>query len=616
MVSPSRGRTLSPPRSLLLALLALAGACGDSQPAQEAAGGDQAAGAGPQVGLPDEALARGLDYVNRSGDAAKTDILAANGAGVALLDLERDGDLDVVFGQGLASLSQVLDGPGADLEVFRNLGDGTFERVPGPGLSGWWTGLATGDIDGDGDTDLVAGGYGGLAVLLQGADGSLELAHSLAGESPATRILPGETREPGAAPWWVTSVALFDADRDGQLDLYAGQYLELDPVAPVIGKIESGAFAVPCRWKGHEVYCGPRGLKAQPDRCFRGLGDGSFVETTSAWLADAPLGYTLAVLPSDVDADGDVDLLVANDSSENLLLVNDGTGAFNNHGYEAGIAFSADGNPEAGMGLACGDVNRDGLFDYAVTNFSDEPTSLYLGSEIGFENATFRYGLSSQTRALLSWSAHLADLDGDGWLELFTANGHVYPQADEELTGTSYGQRDTLWRMGPEPRAVPILADGASSILAAQSGTRGVALGDLDGDGWPDLVLARIDGPCALGMDRMARSNHGLVLHLSGPATPSAEPPRTPRDASGARAFLVVGEGAEEFTLMRELQTSQGYQSASSPALHFGLGSSMRYEHLAVRWPSGALTELPAGSADRALWIEEGRGVVREEPLP
>ncbi len=604
----SKGRALPSSPGLWLALVLLAGGCGGSQPAP---GGSDTEG---RNGLPDEALARGLDYVNRSGDAAKTDILAANGAGVALIDLERDGDLDVVFAQGLDSLRQVLSGPGADLEVFRNLGDGTFERAPGPGLSGWWTGLATGDVDGDGDTDLVAGGYGGLEVLLQEADGTLRAGRSLMTRD-AARITPGADREPGSPPLWVTSVALFDADRDGRLDLYAGQYLELDPLEPIVGEIEVGAFSMPCRWKGHEVYCGPRGLIPQPDRVFRGLGDGSFVETTSEWLADAPVGYTLAVLPSDVDADGDVDLLVANDSSENLLLVNDGSGHFTNHGYEAGIAFSADGNPEAGMGLACGDVNRDGLFDYVVTNFSDEPTSLYLGSELGFENATFRYGLSSQTRALLSWSAHLVDLDGDGWLELFTANGHVYPQADEELTGTSYGQRDTLWRLGPEPRAVPVSADDSGSILASESGTRGVAVGDVDGDGWPDLVLARIDGPCALGMDRMAGSHHGLVLHLAGPATPAAEPPRTPRDASGARAFLVVGSGTGEFTLVRELQTSQGYQSASSPALHFGLGAATRYEHLAVRWPSGALTELPAGSADRALWIEEGRGIVREESL-
>ena len=614
MVSLPRGLAPSPSPALLLALMALAAGCGGSQePAKQAGAGSRDAASPP--GLPDEAATRGLDYLNRSGDGQKTDILAANGAGVALLDLESDGDLDVVFAQGLGSLQQVVTGPGADLEVFRNLGDGTFERAPGPGLSGWWTGLATGDIDGDGDADLVAGGYGGLEVLLQESDGSLRAVHSLSGPAPGARITPGEERAAGSFPEWVTSVALFDADRDGVLDLYAGQYLQLDPVAPVRGAIKSGALSVPCRWKGHEVYCGPRGLVPQPDRTFRGLGDGSFVETTSSWLADIPVGYTLAVLPSDVDADGDVDLLIANDSSENLLLINDGSGSFLNYGYEAGIAFSADGNPEAGMGLACGDVNRDGLFDYVVTNFSDEPTSLYLGSELGFENATFRYGLSSQTRALLSWSVHLVDLDGDGWLELFTANGHVYPQADEELTGTRYGQADTLWRLGPDLRATPIAAAAPDSILSPESGTRGAALGDVDGDGWPDLVLARIDAPCALGMNRMAGSPHGLVLHLSGPETPAPGAPRTPRDASGARAFVVIEQGGEEVTLVRELQTSQGYQSASSPALHFGLGAAEGYEHLAVRWPSGALTELPPGTADRALWIEEGRGLVREEPL-
>ncbi len=185
----SKGRALPSSPGLWLALVLLAGGCGGSQPAP---GGSDTEG---RNGLPDEALARGLDYVNRSGDAAKTDILAANGAGVALIDLERDGDLDVVLAPGRDSLRPVLSGPGADLEVFRNLGDGTFERAPGPGLSGWWTGLATGDVDGDGDTDLVAGGYGGLEVLLQEADGTLRAGRSLMTRD-AARITPARTASP------------------------------------------------------------------------------------------------------------------------------------------------------------------------------------------------------------------------------------------------------------------------------------------------------------------------------------------------------------------------------------------------------------------------------------
>ncbi|MCB9914302.1 MAG: CRTAC1 family protein [Planctomycetes bacterium] len=595
-------------------VLALASCAEELAPVPPPVARGAAPATAPRDDLVDEAAARGLDYVNRSGDAAKTDILAANGAGVALLDLEGDGDLDVVFAQGLASLAQAVTGPGADLEVFRNVGGGRFERAPGPGLSGWWTGLATGDVDGDGDADLVAGGYGALVVLLQDADGALHLARDLCADEPA-RLVPGAERAVGAPPPWVTSVALFDADRDGALDLYAGLYLDLDPLAPVLHEVGEGPLAVPCRWKEHEVYCGPRGLVPQPDRFYAGDGAGGFVERTRAALGALPAGYTLAVLPSDVDDDGDVDVLVANDSSENRLLVNDGAGHFEDRGYEAGIALSMEGNPEAGMGIACGDVDRDGRFDYAVTNFSDEPTALYLGSELGFENATFRYALGRETRALLSWSAHLVDFDGDGWLELFTTNGHVYPQADLPLSGTSYGQPDTLWRLGPEPRAVPVAPRDARSLLAPATGSRGAAIGDVDGDGRPDVVVARLDGPCALGIDRF-RGGHRLVLHLAGPEAPSPHAPRTPRDASGARVVLVAGQGAGEFGQLREVQTAQGYQSASSPALCFGLGDEARYAKLVVRWPSGAVEELDGGAADRALWIEEGRGVVRAEALP
>ncbi len=622
----SRGAARLAPRrlracaALLTAATLLACSGGDAPGSPPTAGAGAAPPSEPlHEPWPEEAEARGLVHRNRSGEPQKATILEANGAGVALLDLGGDGDLDVVVGQGLGSLRQALEGPGADLEVYLNDGEGRFTRAPGPGLSGWWTGLATGDLDGDGRADLVAGGYGGLEVLLQQEDGSLSSWQSLVDAEDASRLAPGTERPFGVPPAWVTSLALVDLDGDGHLDLYAGLYLKLDPHDPPLGELGEGALALPCRWKGHEVYCGPRGLKPQADRVFRGTGDGGFLPMSHLWLPDHAPGYTLAVLPSDADGDGDPDVLVANDSSANLLLVGDGSGVLRDHGYEAGLALSADGMPEAGMGLAGGDVNRDGLLDYAVTNFSDEPTGLHLGSPLGFEDATFRYGLGALTRPLLSWGVHLEDLDGDGWLELFTANGHVYPQADRELTGTRYLQPDTLWRLGPGERAVPVEPATPGSLLASPTGSRGSAVGDVDGDGAPDLLVSTIDGPLRLGMNRSGAGHHRLAIELSAPAPGDAPRApgerRTPRDGSGARVTVVVGEGEGAFALLKERYTAQGYQSASGPRLHFGLGAAERYAAVRVRWPSGRVTELPGGPADRTLFIDEARGLVREEPF-
>lgn len=575
--------------------------------------------AGPWGGLVDEAAARGLDHVNASGRPEKPTVLEANGAGVAMIDLEHDGDLDLVFGQGLPTLEQLVEGPGADLEVYLNDGTGHFARAAGPGLAGWWIALAVGDVDGDGDQDLVAGGLGGLEVLLAADDGTLARAPRAALSEAWARFTPGAPRTESRDPLWVNALALFDADRDGVLDLYVGNYLDFDPRHPHLGELGEGALAVPCRWKGAQVFCGPRGLTAQPDRLLRGRGDGTFEDRTSTWLAGATPGYTLAVLPFDFDGDLDTDLYVACDSSANQLFVNDGKGRFTDVGYSAGVALSPEGAAEAGMGAAAADVDGNGWLDLAVTNFSGEPTALYLGGERGFRNETFRAGLNRDSRELLSWSVHLADLDGDSRPELFTANGHVYPQADLPDTGTRYGQAAALWRFDDRGRVVRIEPAGADSILAPELGARGSALGDLDGDGAPDLVLDRIDGPVALGRNqRRGGAANWLVVRCQGPARgealEGAAEGRTPVDGMGARV-RVVPRGAGAPTLMAEVQTTVGYASASSAWPCFALGTSTGYASLEVHWPSGRVERLQGGAGGRVVTVREGRGIVAEEPL-
>ncbi len=563
--------------------------------------------------LNEGAKARGLSYKNRSGSPEKATILEANGAGVALLDLDGDRDLDLVFAQGLDSLAQLREGPGADLEVFLNDGHGFFERGEGPGLEGWWTGLAVGDIDGDGRDDLIAAGFGRLVLLLQDESGRLQVASDSGIEPSGTdAYYCGKSRAPGApAPSWPTSIALFDANFDGALDLYVGRYLDFDPNNPPLGALGEGELALPCRFKGHEVFCGPRGLNAQADLFFLGDGHGKFQDATSEFLPTNTPGYTLGVAAFDVEGDGDTDLFVAADSAPNKLLINLDGKRFIDRASEAGVALSQDGRPEAGMGVAFGDVNRDGRHDLVVTNFSAEPTQLYFGSAAGFTQQTFRSGLSSQTQHLLSWGVHLFDLTGDGHLELFTANGHVYPQADRAHTGTSYGQADSIWSLKAENgryQATRWDSMYKESLLVGEHSSRGSALGDLDGNGTPDLVVTRLDTFAALGMNYFEggdAGNHRLWIRLIGtPESPGESGRRSPRDAHGARVAVVLEGG--ETALLGEVQTAAGYQSASSAPLHFGLGANERFEELRVFWPSGRTQVLEGGRADCVVTITEG----------
>ena len=579
-----------------MALAALAG-CGDGAGGSGDAAGDDAPGDGASARplLRDVTAAAGLDVVQSGGGDAlgKTTLLEVNGSGGALLDADGDGRLDLVLVQG-TSADAWLAGATVEHPLFLSAGvvDGVprFERAADTGLvmGGWPTGVTAGDVDRDGRTDLVVGGLGEDALFLNRGEPGGPVRFE-------RHPLPGR-----AGPLdWTTSVALGDADGDGLLDLYLVRYLTLDPANPPIGDVGG----VPCRYQGIPVLCGPHGLDPQPDVFLRGLAGPPWFEvaTEAAGLADAPPAYGLGVLFADLDVDGDLDVYVANDSVDNGLFRNDGGGRFTEIGGPAGVAVDAAGHPQAGMGVATGDVDADGDLDLVVTNFSAEANALYRqDGPMSFREVSTRAGLALASRPLLGWGVTLADLDLDGHLDLATANGHVYPQADEAPDGGRYAQH---------LQVLPGRGDGGfGADLRPDPRThrgRGLLRGDLDDDGDLDLVLLRLDDTPRLFLNTTDAPERALLVSLRG-GEGAAEP-------FGATLALAWDGGARVVPRL----SASGFQGQDDPRLHVSLPEGARLTSAVVHWPGGETEPLDVAelAPGRSVVVTRGRGVVAHQPL-
>jgi hypothetical protein len=511
------------------------------------------------------------------GTRAKDYILEVNGGGLALEDFDRDGDVDLVVIDG-STLERVERGePGLPPRLFLNDGAGHFELAGEAwAMTGgrWGMGAAVGDVNGDGWSDLVVTQWGPTRLFLNAEGKGLREATDAAGFS-------GER--------WGASAVLFDYDADGKLDLAQINYLSFDPetIAPPGGQ---------CTWKGFAVMCGPEGLSPLHDQLYRGKGDGTFEDTTlAAGFRPVEAGFGLGAMPLDFDVDGDTDLYVANDSTPNFLWENLGDGTWREIGLRAGVSHDINGKEQAGMGIGCGDVDGDGRQDLVVTNFSGETNSFYRSrGKRGFREESSPSGLGGPSIPWLGWGTALADLDLDGDLDVYTLNGHVYPQADNPGTDTRYAQPSFLYRNVGEARfAQERLFDGSDLVLRAG------ALADLDADGDLDLAAIELDGPVRIYTNTAreksaeAEQPHWLRVRLRGRGSNTA--------GLGAmlRAEWEGGRG------LAEIRTSAGFQAAVPPEAHFGLGSASRLTKLSVRWPSGREHVLEDVAADQLLWIEE-----------
>ncbi len=522
-----------------------------------------------------EVGARALPGVTTTcGSPQKDWILEVDGGGLALGDFDRDGDIDLVVVDGSTVERAEKGEPGNPPRLFLNRGDGTFAAAGeawkiAPGRFGM--GCAAGDLDGDGDLDLVITEWGRTRVLRnEDAKGFRET-----------------TAEAGlsAALEWGTSAALFDADRDGRLDLAVVNYLAFD--TQTVTKRGAGS----CRWKGHDVMCGPEGLVPQHDRLYRGLGDGRFEDITQkAGFVVPNAGFGLGALTLDYDLDGDTDLYVANDSTPNFLWENQGDGTFREVGFARGVSHDANGKEQASMGIAAGDVNGDGRPDLFVTNFSGENNAYYASKGAGFRERSSPAGLGGPSIPFLGWGTQLADFDLDGDLDIAVVNGHVYPQADLPGTDTRYAQEAQLYRNDGTGRFQPEPLSAAGPLVSRAS-----AAADLDADGDLDIVALSVEGPVRVFQNDAPRgeASHWLRVRLRGLGAN--------RDAIGAT--LVAVAGAKRWSA--EVRTSGGYQAACPAEAHFGLGPVAKLDELRVRWPGGGEQVLKDVAVDRVLAVSE-----------
>ncbi len=515
-------------------------------------------------------------------------LLETTGCGAAFFDYDNDDRLDVYLVNG-TTLEGFPAGRAPTAHLYRNLGAGRFEDVTaraGVGGSGWGQGVCVGDVDNDGFQDLFVTYYGQNRFYRNRGNGSFEDLTRAAGlTSPRTR--------------WGTGCAFFDYDRDGRLDLLVANYIDLDlKTAPT-------PAAGLCRYKGIPVACGPPGLTPGQNLLFRNLGGLRFEDVSrSSGIAKSKGAYGLGVVTLDFDDDGWTDVYVANDSNPSALYRNNHDGTFTDVGVLAGCGYSQDGKPQAGMGVAVGDYDRDGAMDVAKTNFAGDTTSLYRNTGEGAcEDRTFAGGLGVNTR-WLGWGIGFVDLDRDGWLDLFLANGHVYPEVAQLPTEAAYKQRKVVYLNRRDGRFEDV-SERLGAPVTTPAAARGAAFGDFDDDGDVDVLVNNVHAPPDLFRLESDPLRHWIAFRLRGT--------RSARDAIGARVRLLAG-GVER---VEEVRGGGSYLSQNDLRVNFGLGELTRVERVEVRWPTGALEAWNEPAIDRTHVLTEGAGrAVDASPRP
>jgi hypothetical protein len=533
------------------------------------------------IRLVDIASSSGLTLPNTFGGRdRKTYILESTGNGAAIFDYDGDGANDILVTNGTN-----LDArPGAppSVQLYRNDGHGKFtdvSRRAGFTTEGWGQGGCVGDFNHDGRPDVLVTYYGHNRLYRNLGDGTFR-------DATAEAHLPTSGIRYGAG------CSFLDYDRDGRLDLFVANYLELD-----LARTPKPGESAACNWKGLDVFCGPHGLPTATNVLYHNNGDGTFTDVSAAAGILKPGGrYNLGVASADFDGDGWPDLYVACDQTPSLLYRNRRDGTFEERGVEAGVAYNFDGQLQSGMGVAVADYDGDGRLDIAKTNFSGDIPSLFHNDDGRFfEDVAQRAGLAANH--LLGWGIAFVDLDDDGWKDLVIANGHVYPEVDRSPLGERYLQKTLVYRNLGNGRFEDVTRS-AGPALETPRPARGLAVGDVDGDGRPEIVIVNMNRPPSLLKNTAARGNW-LALRLEGTTSN--------RSAIGARV-TVEAAGRRQTD---EVMSGGSFYSHTDMTLYFGMGAARVADRIEVRWPGGARQEWKSVPANQSLALKEGEAQLR-----
>jgi hypothetical protein len=528
----------------------------------------------------DVAPAAGLTFPVIYGAPGKADyIVETTGCGVAFFDYDHDGWLDIFVLNG----SRLEGAPaGTSNRLYRNNRDGSFTdvtREAGLIRSGWASAVTIGDYNNDGFDDLFITYRGQNVLYRNNGNGTFTDVTARAG------LLHHSSR-------WSAGCTFLDYDRDGHLDLFVANYIEFDQAhTPKPG--DNGD----CSYLGGPVLCGPRGLNpAARQYLYRNNGDGTFTDVSvPSGIAKASGSYAMGVLAADFDNDGWPDIFVACDSTPSYFFRNNHDGTFAEEALLRGVALSEDGLVQAGMGIAVGDWNLDGSLDLLATHFSEDTHDLYRNDGKGnFDDLTLQAGLGVETR-YVGWGAGFADLDNDGYPDIFIVTGSPFAG----LPAMPYKTPRLLFRNLGDGKFEELIGQAGSGVSAIHS-SRGCAFGDFDNDGDVDIVIVNMNEPPSLLRNDLAPSTpprHWLKVKLIGT--------RSNRTAIGSRVTVVYGGKRQS----QEVCAQSSYYSVNDFRLHFGLGTEQQATVL-VRWSCGRSEEYPNVPAGRLIVIREGEGIV------